>query len=115
VGRQAAELARGVTWAPDGSGLYYTDEERGEENLYFPLAATGAPRRSGTHVLSGVSMARRRAGRGGARHAAQPGVLVTFPLKPRASMKTLVDVNATSSRAHARPTPRSSGSPRPTA
>lgn len=86
-----------VTWAADGSGAYYSMEERGEANEYFIGLAPGSqPRRvtSGTHMLTAVSIAR-----GGQAVAVrstpkQPGALVTFSIARPADMKTLVDVNA---------------------
>lgn len=86
-----------VEWAPDGTGVYYSMEERGSANEYFLALAPGSvPRKitSGTQMLTSLSFA------GNGQVAAirstvrQPGVLVTFTLKAPADMKTLVDVNA---------------------
>jgi len=33
---------RGVEWAPDGSGVYYAMEDRGESNGYFLALAPGS-------------------------------------------------------------------------
>lgn len=86
-----------IVWAADGSGVYYSMEERGEANEYYmPLAAGSQPKRvtSGTHMLTGVSIA--KSGQAAAVRSAtkQPGALVTFSIARPADMKTLVDVNA---------------------
>jgi Tol biopolymer transport system component len=50
-----------VAWAPDGSGVYYSMQQEGEENTWFAPADQGlSPRRvtAGVHVLSAVSIAR---------------------------------------------------------
>lgn len=57
-----AELDRDpqdVTWAPDGSGLYFTAQDRGTSNVYFVPLRGGAARRltEGTHMLSLSSLA----------------------------------------------------------
>ena len=48
-----------ITWAPDGSGVYFTVPDTGTSNLYFAPNA-GAPRviTTGTHMLGGFSMAK---------------------------------------------------------
>jgi dipeptidyl aminopeptidase/acylaminoacyl peptidase len=82
-----------VEWAKDGSGLYYSMNERGATNLYFaPL--NGKPREvtNGAHVLNAFSIA----GNGQAAAIRSsfhlPGVLVSFSVN-QPSLKTLVDVN----------------------
>lgn len=85
-----------VTWAPDGAGVYYGMQERGEENLYFVgLKEGSAPRKvtEGAHVLTGVSIGRSGQAAAVRTSIRQPGVLVTFPLARPADVKTLVDVN----------------------
>jgi dipeptidyl aminopeptidase/acylaminoacyl peptidase len=85
-----------IEWAGDGSGVYYSMEERGEANKYLISVVPGsAPKKitSGTHMLTALSIA------GNGQVAAirstprQPGVLVTFALAKPAEMRTLVDVN----------------------
>jgi dipeptidyl aminopeptidase/acylaminoacyl peptidase len=85
-----------VAWAADGSGVYYSMQEKGEENTYFAsLLQRSAPRKvtQGTHVLSDISIARN--GQAVAVRSAiqEPGVLVTFGVSSPAAMKVLVDVN----------------------
>ena len=84
-----------VTWAPDNSGVYYSMEERGTENLYF-VALDGKPRQvtDGVHMLRSFSMAAN--GQTAAIRSTyhEPTVLVTFDVKrPGASLAKLVDVN----------------------
>jgi dipeptidyl aminopeptidase/acylaminoacyl peptidase len=82
-------------WAGDGSGVYYTMQERGEENLYFAGLKDAAPRRltGGRHVLSQASVSRTgqvAAVRSGLQ---EPGVVVTFATARPAEVRVLVDVN----------------------
>lgn len=84
-----------VSWAPDNSGVYYSMEERGTENLYF-VALDGKPRQvtDGVHMLRSFSMASN--GQTAAIRSTyhEPTVLVTFDVKrPGASLAKLVDVN----------------------
>lgn len=86
-----------VAWAPDGSGVYYSMEQEGEENTWFAPADQGmAPRRvtSGVHVLSTVSIARNGQAAGILTSVTKPGVLVAFSTSNPGQMRELVDVNA---------------------
>jgi dipeptidyl aminopeptidase/acylaminoacyl peptidase len=86
-----------LVWAAEGSGVYYSMEERGDANEYFlPLAAGGAPKKvtSGTHMLTALSFARTGQVAAIRSTTSQPGVLVTFAVAKPFEMKTLVDVNA---------------------
>ncbi len=84
-----------VTWAPDSSGVYYSMEAQGENNLYFAPLKAGAPRKvtAGAHVLSGVSIASN--GRAAAVRSTvmEPGVLVTFDVARPTETRQLLDVN----------------------
>ena len=54
-----------VAWAPDGSGVYYSMQEDGEENTWFAPADQGLPPKkitNGVHVLSGDLVREERAG-----------------------------------------------------
>ncbi len=84
-------------WAADGTGIYYSMEERGEANTYFlALATGGSPKKvtTGAHVLTGASIAPTGQVAAIRSTTTSPGVLVTFALAKPAQMKTLVDVNA---------------------
>jgi dipeptidyl aminopeptidase/acylaminoacyl peptidase len=84
-----------LTWAPDGSGLYYAVEEHGSTHVHF-APTTGAPRKltKAVQTLSGLSIARTGVAASVRSTFHQPGHLVTFPLTNPGSIKTLVDVNA---------------------
>jgi dipeptidyl aminopeptidase/acylaminoacyl peptidase len=85
-----------VTWAPDGSGVYYSMQESGEENTYFAPVDIGlTPKKvtTGVHVLSGVSFAKNGQAAAIRSSVTQPGQLVTFNAARPADVKVLVDVN----------------------
>ena len=86
-----------IEWAGDGSGVYYSMEERGAANEYFLALTPGSvPKKitSGAHMLTGLSIAGNGQVAAIRSTARQPGVLVTFALNQPADVKTLVDVNA---------------------
>jgi dipeptidyl aminopeptidase/acylaminoacyl peptidase len=87
-----------VTWASDGSGVYFAVGEHGATRLYFASVngQTGSqPRKlnQGVYTLNGVSIADN--GRAAAVRSSfkEPGALVTFKLQDANAMKELVDVN----------------------
>ena len=84
----------GITWARDGSGVYYTMGEQGSSNLYF-VSTSGDIRKvtDGVHFLSGVSIA--ETGRVAATNSTfyRPSYLVTFDLYRPDDITTLVDFN----------------------
>ncbi len=83
-----------VTWARDGSGLFYTMGEEGSSNVYF-VSTAGAIRKitSGVHFISGISIA--DDGRVAATNSTfyRPSYLVTFYLDDPDEITTLVDFN----------------------
>jgi len=83
-----------ITWAPDGSGLYYLMAEKGVSNLNF-IAVSGKIKEmtGAVHYLSGLSIAKN--GQVAATRATfhKPGYLVTFNLANPGKIKKLVDVN----------------------
>ena len=84
----------GVTWAPDGSGLYYTLGEEGSSNLHF--VSTGGDIEKvtdGVHYITGVSIADN--GRAAATNSTfyRPNYLITFDLDNPDELETLVDYN----------------------
>ncbi len=92
----AREMGRGlsnVTWADDGSGLYFTAGMRGTSNLWFaPL--DGEPRSvtEGNHMLSTTDIV------GGAAVGTrtsyhEPGSLITYRLSDPADIRTLKSTN----------------------
>ncbi|MFQ3582747.1 MAG: S9 family peptidase [Chloracidobacterium sp.] len=85
----------GVTWARDGSGVYFTVEERGTVQLYFaPVGGQARRVTDGTHVLSAFSLA--ATGQVAAIRSSftEPGTLVTFNVAKPNDLRRLVDVNA---------------------
>lgn len=82
-------------WAKDGSGLYYSVDERGTHALYFaPL--NGNPRKltSGTQMLAGISIADDGTAVAVRSSFQEPGTLVKFSAKSTAPPQKLFDVNA---------------------
>ncbi len=84
-----------IVWNHDGSGIYYSMEERGSSNVCF-LPVDGKPVKltGGVHMLGSFSLS--DTGQFAAIRSThhQPGHLVTFAAKNPAGLKTLVDVNA---------------------
>jgi dipeptidyl aminopeptidase/acylaminoacyl peptidase len=95
--RIAGELGSSLgnmTWAPDGSGLYFNASMKGTSNLWFaPLSGEARPVTEGNHMLSFSSMD------GDGNFAAvvssyhQPGDIWTFNLRAPARMQQLTQVN----------------------
>jgi dipeptidyl aminopeptidase/acylaminoacyl peptidase len=86
-----------IAWAPDGSGVYYSMQEEGEENTWFAAADQGMPPKkitNGVHVLSGITFAKNGQAAGVRSSTREPGKLVTFPLSRPSDARVLVDVNA---------------------
>ena len=86
----------GVTWAPDGSGVYYEMAEEGSDHLYF-APVNGSPRRvlSGVQTLGGFTLAKNLQVATVYSDFKQPGYLATFNLNNSGgAMKKLVDVNS---------------------
>jgi dipeptidyl aminopeptidase/acylaminoacyl peptidase len=83
-----------MAWAPDGSGVYYLVNERGESNLYL-VSMDGKAKKitNGVHYLSGLSIAKNGQVATVRSTFKKPGCLVTFNLSNPASSKELVDVN----------------------
>jgi len=83
-----------ITWAPDGSGLYYLMREKGVSNLY--LVSTNRKFRKitkGVHYLSGLSIAKNGQVATTRSSFHKPEYLVTFSLRKPDNIKKLVDVN----------------------
>lgn len=83
-----------ITWAPDGSGLYYLMAEKGVSNLYF-IAVSGKIKTitEAVHYLSGLSIAKNGQVATTRSTFHKPGYLVTFNLTKPGEIKKLVDVN----------------------
>lgn len=87
-----------VTWALDGSGVYFTVGEKGSHSIYF-APVQGELRKltpDTQHTLGGLSLARSGQAATVRATAYRPGYLVTFNIENArdvSSWKTLVDVN----------------------
>ncbi len=83
-----------ITWAPDGSGVYYLMREKGVSNLYY-VSTDGKIKEitQGVHYLSGISLAKN--GRVAATRSTfySPDYLGTFTLDQPDRFVKLVDVN----------------------
>jgi dipeptidyl aminopeptidase/acylaminoacyl peptidase len=84
-----------ISWAEDGSGVYYLMAEKGVSNLYF-VPLDGQPRKvtSGVHYMSGISLS--KTGRATAVISSfyRPGVIAAFTVLKPGELRTIVDVNA---------------------
>ncbi len=88
-----------LEWAPDGSGIYFTAEDRGSRNVSFASLAAGAAVRAvttGAQLLSLSSLSKNGGVAAGVRTAAQapPDVIrITMPPKKPAEVTQLTHVN----------------------
>jgi dipeptidyl aminopeptidase/acylaminoacyl peptidase len=83
-----------ITWAPDGSGIYYLMREKGESNLCFVSTSRKIRKiTKGVHYLSGLSIAKNGQVATTRSTFYKPGYLVTFNLRKPDNIKKLVDVN----------------------
>jgi dipeptidyl aminopeptidase/acylaminoacyl peptidase len=83
-----------ITWAPDGSGVYYLMREKGESNLCFVSTSRKIRKiTKGVHYLSGLSIAKNGQVATTRSTFYKPGYLATFNLRKPDNIKKLVDVN----------------------
>jgi dipeptidyl aminopeptidase/acylaminoacyl peptidase len=84
-----------ITWAPDGTGVYYGAQDQGTANLWF-TALRGGTRQvtRGNHMLGVSSMSRNGIAVGVASSYHEPGDVVRFALARPADVARLTDVNA---------------------
>jgi dipeptidyl aminopeptidase/acylaminoacyl peptidase len=90
---------QGLRWKADGSGLYFTAQSEGSQNLYFlPVSASGAgtvrPVTTGTHMLTvgNITAAGRVAAVRTSFH--EPPDVVLFEVSSPGNMRQLTEVNA---------------------
>ena len=87
----------GLRWAPDGSGLYFTAQNQGTQNLYFlPLAGTGGAVKqitSGTHLLAVSDVSTKGIAVGTLTAFHKPGDIVSFDVKAPQAIRQLTSVN----------------------
>jgi len=83
-----------VSWAKDGSGVYFTVEEQGSTHVYFaPVEGKARRVTSGTEALTGFSLADNGQVASVRSSFKEPGTLVTFNVKEPGSVRRVVDVN----------------------
>jgi dipeptidyl aminopeptidase/acylaminoacyl peptidase len=85
-----------VTWAPDGTGLYFAVGDRGTSNVwYVPVTGAAAPRKvtDGTHMLSLNSVSRTLTAVGIRTTFAEPPDVVRYDLKRPGPPVRLTAVN----------------------
>jgi dipeptidyl aminopeptidase/acylaminoacyl peptidase len=83
-----------VRWAADGTGVYYSMEEKGSSHIYFiSVDGKARPITQGTQMLEGYSIANNGQIAGVRTSFKEPGTLVTFNVKDAANVRKLVDVN----------------------
>ncbi len=86
----------GITWAADGSGVYFGTQDKGTANLYFAgLRAPGYRQvTTGNHMLGVSSISKTGVAVGTRTSYYEPGDVVKFALAQPATVTKLTDVNA---------------------
>jgi dipeptidyl aminopeptidase/acylaminoacyl peptidase len=83
----------GLRWSPDGSGVYFTTDDRGTRNLHFaPLAGPVRPVTQGNHILAVTDLSRSGQAVGTLSGPQKPADVVTFNLK-KPEIRQLTAVN----------------------
>jgi dipeptidyl aminopeptidase/acylaminoacyl peptidase len=86
-----------IDWAADGSGVYFTAQNEGSQNLYFlPLGASPGkvtPITKGVQMLSVSDISPKGMAVGTLTSYSKPGDIVSFDLKNPGTMKQLTAVN----------------------
>jgi dipeptidyl aminopeptidase/acylaminoacyl peptidase len=86
--------AQSLHWARDGSGVFFTAQDRGGSNVHFAsLDGSVKPITDGTHMLSLNSLAPGGRAAGTLRSATEPGDVVAYSLSSFAGFQTLTAVN----------------------
>jgi dipeptidyl aminopeptidase/acylaminoacyl peptidase len=85
----------GVTWAPDGKGIYFAAQDRGTSNVWY-AALGSAPRQvtTGTHMISAPSVAKSGIAFAVRTNPSLPPDVVRIDLKKPSGMMQITDVNA---------------------
>ncbi|MGE0555350.1 MAG: prolyl oligopeptidase family serine peptidase, partial [Gemmatimonadales bacterium] len=85
----------GITWAADGSGVYYGVGDQGTANLHFtPLRGGHRQVTQGNHMLGVSSISKTGIAVGVKSSYHEPGDVVRFALARPGEVATLTDVNA---------------------
>ena len=83
-----------LIWAPDSSGVYFSAQNQGGENLYFaPLAGGVKPITEGNHMLGISDIANGRVAVGTVSSYHNPGSLVVINLQNPRELRTLLRTN----------------------
>lgn len=86
-----------LRWAADGSGLYFTAQNEGSQNLYFlPISAGGAAVKqmtSGTHMLAVSGLSPKGIAVGTLTSFHKPGDIVSFDIRAPQAIRQLTAVN----------------------
>ena len=86
-----------LQWAADGSGVYFTAQSEGSQNLYFlPLGAAAGkvtPVTTGTHMLSVSDLSNGGLAVGTLSTAKKPADVIAFDVKTPKALKQLTAVN----------------------
>ena len=97
--RMLADIDRspgGLEWANDGSGVYFTAQSEGAQNLYFAPLSGGEARKvtDGAHMLSVSDIGQTGIVVGTLSAPNDPEDVVTFDVKRPTEIRALTDVNA---------------------
>jgi dipeptidyl aminopeptidase/acylaminoacyl peptidase len=83
-----------LTWAPDSSGVYFTAQTEGHENLYFlRLGGAVQPVTKGVHMLSVSDITPKGKAVGTLTSFYKPADIVSFELRTPGEIKQLTSVN----------------------
>ncbi len=96
--RMLADIDRSpgnLVWAKDGSGIYFTVQNEGSQNLWFAPLRGGAPRAvtQGTHMLNVETVAADGTVVGTRTSFHDPGDIITFNVRTPDQVRKLTDVN----------------------
>jgi dipeptidyl aminopeptidase/acylaminoacyl peptidase len=84
-----------LTWAPDGSGVYFTVQSEGAQNLHFvTLAGQARAVTRGAHMLAVSDIHRSGLAVGTLTSPQVPADIISFDVQRPAEVKTLTAVNA---------------------
>jgi dipeptidyl aminopeptidase/acylaminoacyl peptidase len=86
---------QGLMWAPDGSGIYFDIQDKGNQNLWFaPLNGQARKVTDGTHVINVNDIGTDGTALGTLTSPTEPGDIVSFNVKRPSEIRQLTDVNA---------------------
>ena len=84
----------GVTWARDGSGVYFSAQSEGRSDFYFaPLSGSARKLTTGDHYLTVASISNTGVAAATRTTATDPGNIVVFDLANPKTPRQLTDIN----------------------